>query len=88
MSLSMWQMVVELSVLVSPAAGMSGLATSSKPAAVASLSCALSEGGRLSSDRQFSDALAGAAHPVGDCHSTLSAVDANIHVVATMQYRY
>ena len=59
MSLSVWQMVVEPSVLMSPAAGTSRLATSSKPAAVASLSGALPAGGRLSSDHQFSDALAG-----------------------------
>ena len=55
--------------------------TSSQPAAVAKLSGVLPAGGRLSTDRQFSDDLAGAAHPVDDSHSTLSHVDAHIHVV-------
>ncbi|KAI0233073.1 hypothetical protein LSAT2_016678, partial [Lamellibrachia satsuma] len=58
MSLSVWQMVVEPSALMSPAAGTSRLAASSNPAAVASLSGPLPAGGRLASDHQFSVALA------------------------------
>ena len=70
--MSRWQRVVE--AMISLAAGTSRLATSSKPAAVASLSGAMPAVGRLSTDRQFSDDLAGAAHTVDDSHSILSVV--------------